>query len=427
MTNSVPIYFNKIINNSKEYSDNYTDDISLGNIINKKNKKINKINIIKVNSKNKILNTNKKVSNLKYYTNFVKDLNSRKSINNNNNNHKTKSTSISNSFKYKKKIISYNSFNKKKDKNDSFNLTLQKKENIMNQYSFINKSQENSNNSDIKNMKKLDKIYREIKGLALNKIDIVNHKKKFNLNKLNNLNNKIIINNNSEFSYHTTKHMNINKKLKNDLNQKNANKGNETKYTIDKTIANSSGPLIKTSFSKYNAIISKNKNILKMNVINKSNTLNNDSHEKYINNSLNKINNNSFNSNRFTLKIEHCLNESNDKYNINQNNKNYSFGYEKKRINTFNNKINNKPKMSIFISTNNQKEIVNLKKNFLNHFSSKNSNKTKTINDISFQETQNKKNKINYNFKIKKKKESNENSIINSSLSELINKFRQTK
>ena len=70
-----------------------------------------------------------------------------------------------------------------KDKNDSFNLTLQKKENIMNQYSFINKSQENSNNSDIKNMKKLDKIYSEIKGLALNKIDIVNHKKKFNLNK----------------------------------------------------------------------------------------------------------------------------------------------------------------------------------------------------------------------------------------------------
>ena len=46
---------------------------------------------------------------------------------------------------------------------------------------------------------------------------------------------------------------------------------------------------------------------------------------------------------------------------------------------------------------------------------------------MSFQETQNKKNIINYNFKIKKKKESNENSIINSSLSELINKFRQTK
>ena len=159
LTNSVPIYFNKGINNSK-HLDNYDGEIYLNNIIPKKNKRINKINLIKVNSKNQFLNANKKSSNLNNYTNFVKILTSRKNINNNNYTHKTKSTST-NSFKKKKKIISNYSFNKTKEKNDSFNLTLPKKDNLMNKYGLINKSQGNSNIFDIKNNKKPDKINRK--------------------------------------------------------------------------------------------------------------------------------------------------------------------------------------------------------------------------------------------------------------------------
>ena len=443
LTNSVPIYFNKGINNSK-HLDNYDGEIYLNNIIPKKNKRINKINLIKVNSKNQFLNANKKSSNLNNYTNFVKILTSRKNINNNNYTHKTKSTST-NSFKYKKKIISNYSFNKTKEKNDSFNLTLPKKNNLMNKYGLINKSQGNSNIFDIKNNKKPDKINRENNSFIINKIDPVNHKKKFVVNKLNNLNNIKNYNINDGFNNNTTKHININKKINYDFNQKYINKENELKFFIDKTPINSSVPLNKNYFKDYKELINKNKKNLKMNFINKNNTFNNESLEKYMNNSLNKLNNISSNSNNFiTLKIDNCQNESNDKYNINKNNKINEIidkiGYERKRINTLNNKFRkininnnliindnkNKPKMPIFLS-NNQKEIINLKKNILYNFSGQSINNTTNINDMTLLEKLNKKNKTNNTLKIKKKKESNENSLINNSLSELITKFRQAK
>jgi serine/threonine protein kinase len=443
LTNSVPIYFNKGINNSK-HIDNYDGEIYLNNIIPKKNKRINKINLIKVNSKNKFLNADKKSSNLNNYTNFVKILTSRKNINNNYYVHKTKSTST-NSFKYKKKIISYYSFNKTKEKNDSFNLSLPKKDNFMNKFGLINKSQGNSNIFDVKNNKKLDKINRENNSFIINKIDPVNHKKKFVVNKLNNLNNIKNYNINDEFNNNTTKHININKKINYDFNQKYINKENELTFFIDKTPINSSVPLSKNYFKDYKEIISKNKKNLKMNFINKNNTFNNESLEKYMNNSLNKLNNISSNSHNFiTLKIDNCPNESNDKYNINKNTKINKvidkIGYERKRINTLNNKVRkininnnlisndnkNKPKIPIFLS-NNQKEIINLKKNILNNFSCQSINNTTNINDITLLEKLNKKNKTNNTLKVKKKKESNENSLINSSLSELITKFRQAK
>ena len=452
LTNSVPVYFNKGINNSKDYLDNYSDSIYLSNIIPKKKKKISKINLIKVNSKKKYLNTSKNMSKLNNFTNYIKDLSYRKYINNNNIIHKTKSSSI-NSFKYKKKIITYNSFIKRKDQNDLFSITMQKKENNngINQYSFMNNSHQNNTNIhyDIKNNKKHEKINKDNNSFILNKIDLLNHKKKINLNKINNLNDTRKQNNNNklDLNSHTTKHININRRINYYLNQKLINKENDFNYSTDKNLANCSLPLIKSSFNNFNLIISKNKKNMKKNIISKNNTLNNDSIEKYMNNSIIKLNSTFSNNNRFiSSKKENYSVESNDKFNTNKTNKNIEngiTGYEKKKINILNNnnkiKINfnqisnentNKAKKSIFLSRE-QKEMSNLKKCFIKHFSTESSNNNTSVNDISLQEKKNTKNKINYNFKQKTKKikndSSNENSLINNSLSELINKFRQTK
>ena len=443
LTNSVSLYFNKdISNNSNMYTDNNQNSILLSNIIPKINKKLNKINLIKVNSNNKFLNMTNNNTNLSKYTNFVKILNHNKNINNKNI-HKTKSTSI-NSFKYKKKILTYNSFIKRKDQKDSPNINMGNIENsnYSNHLIFINKTIDNSQDKCIKSSRTNGEISKgNNNNCYINKKDILNNKKKIHLNNLNKINNEKKENNYGT-NYHTTKHINLNKKIYYYLNKKDINKQKESKYSLDKSQGNSSLPAINYSFNKLNNIFSSKKKNLKMLEIYSNNRLNNDSIEKISNNSLFRINNT--NNNKYvTLQKDGSSIEANDQFNYNKTNKNIEkdiIGYEKKSISSLiknKNKINfnhinhdnaMKAKMSILLSKG-QKEMSNLKNNFLNHFSTE---ENSSNNGISLHKKKNsKKYKINFNFKQKIKEKngtSNENSVlVNSSLSELICKFRHTK
>ena len=477
LTKSFPLYFNKDENNSNENIDTHSNTFFLNNkdisnnlisnnynnynYLRKKNKKISKINLIKVNSKKNFLNNNiENISNLNNYTNFVKVLSNRKNlekknlIKNNeinfNNIHKTKSTSI-NSFKYKKKIVNYNSFNKKKDENEIFFSSLKKKENnSKNQFSIINKTQELINDYDFKNKKKNDKGNNSF---IFNKIDALNQKIKINLNKLNNINvmnqkhNKTF-----ENSYHTTKHFNINKKINYYLNPKFINKLDESNNNLDKNLGNSSVPIIKYTFNKFNNIISKKKHNSKINISHKNSNYENN--EKNFNNSLFKVNNTNTNTNTnsidtknyLSFKKDNSLYENYDKLYNNTLNKNIDIdkiNCNKKRIIVINNQKNKlktmflninqknndekiKSKMSILLSKG-QKEIANLKKDFLNHFTIDTYNNKDNPEKIKL----NKKNKINIlkhkNQKIKNNINIDNSVANNNSLNELICKFRQNK
>ena len=442
LTNSAPYYFNKDTNNSNMDIDNNSNSMLFNNIIPKINKKANKINLIKVNSKNKFLNMTNNNTNLHKYTNFVKILN-KKNINNNNM-HKNKSTSI-NSFKYKKKIITYNSFVKKKEQNDSINSNsnMFKNNNYSNNYISINKSLENNNDKGIKSSRVKGEINKGVNNYFLNKMFAINNKKILDLNNVNNLNKK---DNNNRNNYHTTKHINLNQKINYYLNPKDINKHNESNYSLDKSPGNSSLPIINYSFNNFNNIInSKKKNNLKMLGIYSNNTLTNERTEKFSSNSLFNLNNTYNNKKSITLKKDNSSIEDNDKFNISKSKKNIDndiIGYEKKSISSL---IKNKNKIN-FYHTNNHvniikskipillskepKEISNLKNNFFNHFSLEENNGDN--NDVSLREKKmNGKNKNNMNFKQKKKgkiENSNENStLVNNSLNELISKFRQTK
>ena len=445
LNNSVPIYYNKNINNNNLDTDNQSNALLLTNIIPKIKKEANKISIININgNKNKFLKYNNGGSNLNNYTNFVKFLNHNKNINNKNM-HKTKSTSI-NSFKYKKKIITYNSFVKKKDNNDSTNSNLNIKEN--NNYSHFmtiaNKSVEKNNNSDIKSTRVKGEYSKDYNKLIINKINMINHKKLLNLNNLNNCNNSQK-ERKYENLYHTTKNNYNNKKITYYLHKENMNKQKESNCSLDKSQGNSSLPIIDYAFNKYNNYMS-NKINLKMNRIYQNNTINNDSIGKYSNNSLFKLNNtnNNINNKYPTIKNDNSTIETKDKFNytkIKKNNESYNFCHEKKSFNSliknkniinFNYNQNNhdygmKNKKSIFLSKG-QNKISNLKNCFLNRFPNNINNEITPQEKLKL----NKKNKLNYNYKTNKKKSKNdigsENpAFINNSLSELIIKFRQTK
>ena len=451
LTNSVPVYFDKDTSNID--IDKRTKTIFLSNIIPKKNKKINKINLIKVN--NKLLNINSNKSNLNNYSNIVKILNHKKNINNKNI-HKTKSSS-NNSFKYKKKIITYNSFIKNKDKSDSSYSNFIKNENTFtNLITYTNKSVENKKDKDIKSTRLINEMNRG----NYNNIFDLNKKDSFNIKKilhLNNLNNYINIkdnnNNNASNNYHTTKNININKKINYNLH-KNINKQNESNYSLEKIQTNSSIAFINNSFNNFNNVNNKNKKNLKLNGIYLNNSINNENIGKLSNNQLFKLNNNKINENRFVTlnnNNNNSLFESIDKYNFNKNQKkkdNDIYGYVKKVINplikkqnknNLNYSLNNnnnedndiKLKRSI-INLKGKKEINNLKANFINHLITK---ENKNINNGSYfkEKTKlNKKIKIHLNFNpIKKKTKNdvvNENIFLNNNrLSELINKYRKTK
>ena len=470
VANSFPIYFNKEENISNEYIDSHSNTFFFSkketsnnlisnnynkfNFIPKKNKKISKINLIKVNSKKRFLNCNiNNISNLNSYTNFVRVLTHRKNLVNNNDNniiniHKTKSTSI-NSFKYKKKIVNYNSFNRKKEENDIFVTTMRKRDNnYKNQFSIVNKTQEQINNYDLKNMKKNNKGNNSF---IFNKMDALNQKIKININKINNYNIKNQKNNKTfENSYHTAKHTNINKKINYYLNPKYINRLDESNNNLDKNPSNSSIPILKYTFNKFNNKKPKKKMNSKISISYKN--FNYENNEKTFNNSLFKLNNiNSIdNKNYLSLKKDNSLYENYEKLNNNKLNKNIDMDKiecNKKHIILINNNknklkninLNNKQninskkinsKMTTLISKR-EKEIANLKKNFLNHFS-KDKNNNNNNNDNLEKIKLNKKNKKNNNYKPRKQKETNniniENSFLtNNSLSELINKFRQSK
>ena len=431
LTNSVPVYFKKELNNTQDDLSNHTKGIFLSNIIPKKTKKINKINLIKVNSKNKFINISNNIPNLNNYTNFVKILSHRKNINNNintNNIHKNKSSSI-NSFKYKKKIIIYNSFIKKREENDSFNLNLHKgKNSIPKQVAYYNKTEERNNDHKTKSLRRTIKLYNDNNSFIFNKIDAINKKKFLNLHYINNLNETNNIKDGT--NYHTTKNININKNINYNINQKYINKQNDYDYSLEKNKGNASLPLIDYSFN--NIKQRKNKKYINLNLNHKNNTINNDSIEKFCNNSLIRLNKNI--NKDLTLKKDNSLIETNDKYNTNKYENYDSIGYEKKHVMTLNNKnqFKNiksdnenrvKSKISILLDQG-QKELINIKKSFLNNFSSENTNKEMTLQE----RLKLNKNKNNYNCKQNKKKQSEENSVlINNSLTELLNKFRQTK
>ena len=479
LTNSSPIYFSKGPDMSHELTESHSNalfkknnennllynNFNNFNIFQKKNKKFNKINLIKVNNKKKYLNiNNNNISSLNNYTNFVKILTHRKipekknlsNYNDISNRYNTKSKSTNN-FKYIKKIVNYNSFNRKKDEIDLFNFTMKRKvnNNILNQFSHKNKTHEQISNDDKYN-RKMKQINKGNNSLFLNKIDSINNKKKINLNKINNLNEMTKNNNTYEVNYHTTKNINFNKKLNYYIKQKLINKQEDSNYALDKMQGNSSVPLIKNSYNKYNNVMNKNKKNSKNNF---STRTNNDIYDITTNSSAYRvINTNSIDS-RYLMnfKNKNFSNENYDKLNININSnvndndnllKNINIDkidIHRKKIIDFNkmnksvnfnqnyndDKIRSKMNNVLFKG---QKEIDILKKKFLNHFSNETNNKNFNKNNISLQNNSKlgKKNKINYNFKPKKQKakfsQSNENSVMNNnSLSELIHKFRQNK
>lgn len=484
LTNSSPMYFNKGTNMSNELTESHSNalfkkntennllynNFNNINIIQKKNKKFNKINLIKVNNKKKYLNiNNNNISSLNNYTNFVKILTHRKTAEKKNlsnyndfsNKYNTKSKSTNN-FKYIKKIVNYNSFNRKKDDIDLFNYTMKKKlnNNIINGFSLKNRTHEQISNDDKYN-RKMKQINKGNNSLFLNKIDSINNKKKINLNKISNLNEMTKNNSTYEVNYHTTKNVNFNKKLNYYIKQKLINKQEESNYTLDKTEGNSSVPLIKHSFNKYNNLMNKNKKNSKNNF---SYRTNNDINDNTTNSSAYRVINTNSIDNRYLInfKNNYYSNENYDKFNSNNNDNDIDIdndnGHDnliknldiekidinRKRIIDLNNmnksvnfnqnynddKIRNKMNNVLFKG---QKEIDILKKKFLNHFSNE-TNKNFNKNNISLQNNSKfgKKNKINYNFKPKKQKakyfQNNEVSAMNNnSLSELINKFRQNK
>ena len=191
-----------------------------------------------------------------------------------------------------------------------------------------------------------------------------------------------------------------------------------------------------------NNIISSRKKKLKTLRIYSNNTISNDIIEKNSNDSTIRLNN--INKNNYsTLQLGNSSIEDNVHFNDSKANKNIEkdiIGYDKKSISTliknknknyFNcinhdNEMNRKKSLLLNKSPNG---ISNIKYNFLKHFSTEENNSN---NDISFKEKKiNKKNKINFNFKQKQKgkyETNNEDSIlINNSLSQLINRFRQSK
>ena len=453
ITNNFPLYINKDSSNFNEDLDNH-NTIFINNIFPKKNKKFNKINLIKVNSKHRFYNN---ISNLNNYSNIVKVLKHKKDIkndnpnnNNNNNIHKNKSTSI-NSFKYKKKVFSHTSFIKIKDENDSFNSNSMKKEkqNFFNKIANINKSLEKNDDNYYKNLRKTDKIKNVNISFFSNAKEALNQKKMSNLNSINNFNNINKDKNISVNDYHTTKHININNKINYNLKQQFIKKKNYLNFSVDKNLGNSSVPLFKNSYD-YNNILKYRK---KLNININNNTLNNESIENYMGNSSSRLNNisqNTYSNRIMVFKKDIPSFETDDKFYINKNKKNIennTIGYEKKKIISLNNsKINNinsnlnnndnkKNYKKPIILSKEKKEISDLKKKFITEEKNINKNNIVSIeeNGMSLREKlKSKKNKTNYDFKLKKKKSknkaSNENSFLNNcNLSELINKFRQNK
>jgi hypothetical protein len=215
--------------------------------------------------------------------------------------------------------------------------------------------------NNIKTIRRAIKINNENNSFILKKIDTLNRKKPLNLNNLNEHNNKVGTN------FHTTKNININKKIKYSLNQKYINKQNDFEFSLDKNKGSASLPFIEYSFN--NNKIKKNKKYFNINMNYKNNTLKNDSIVKFSNNSLIRLNNMNINN---TFKKDNSSIEKNEKYNTSKHENYENIGNEKKHVMTFN-KFKNiksekenivKSNMSILLNKR-QKELSNLKKSFL--------------------------------------------------------------
>ena len=428
-----PINLIKDIHNSYDSFDNHSNSLFVNNISSKNNKKKKIINLF-INPNKKSLDTNR-TSNLNAYTNFANIFTHRKiqdklNLTNNNNNeniHQIVNTDNHN-FKYQKKIISHNSFNKKNENyphNSSLKINIPLS-NYKNQLFSMNKSQERINDTN-KSLKIIDKLNNGYNSFIANQIGQLNYKKNLNSIKAINLSNK---NKNFHSYFYKSKPNNNNN---NNINKTNSYKRSESKNLSEKKKLSSSISTLKSSLNNYKYVQKK----LKINnIIYKNNSINGKNSE--INNlSLLKMKNNNINSNNKQIFLN--LRKETPKENNERLNKTKPNESSKKRINDFPsnrqklkkinlNKLLNDGKLKTKVnkkSPKRKKDIANLKKIFLEHFTTE-GNKTVNYN-LSSNRQINLTNNINFINVKPKKKTSNNDYIINTSLGELLKKFRKTK
>ena len=430
-----PFNLIKDIHNSYDSFDNNSNSLFANNISSKNNKKKNIINLF-VNPDKKFLDTNR-TTDLNAYTNLANIFTHRKiqdklnltSNNNHENNHQIINTDNHN-FKYQKKIISHNSFNKKNENyhNSSLKINIPLS-NYKNHLFSLNKSQERINDNN-KSLKISDKLNNGYNSFIANQIGHLNYKKNLNSIKAINLSNK----NNNFHSYFYKSKLNNN----NNINQNNSYKRSESKNLSERKKLSTSIPALKSSLNNNYKYEQKKLGI--NNIIYNNNSINGKNSEKN-NLSLLKLKNNNINNKNKQIFIN--LRKETPKENKERLNTTKPHESSKKKINEFPstrqrlkkinlNKLLNDGKIKAKInkkSPKGKKDIANLKKIFLEHFSTE-GNKTINNNLSSNRQnnlTQNNNNNMNFiNIKPRKKTSNNDN-IINTSLGELLKKFRKTK
>ena len=432
-----PLNIIKDIHKSYDSFDNNSNTIFVNNISSKNNKKKNIINLF-VNPNKKFLDANK-TTDLNVYTNLANIFTQRKmqgklNLTNNYNNenyHQIINTDNQN-FKYQKKIVIHNSFNKKNENfpnNSSLKINIPIS-NYKNELFSLNKSQEIINDNN-KSLKINDKLNNGYNSFILNQIGLLNYKKNLNSIKAINLSNKIS-------TFHSYFYKSKPNNNNNNNNQNNSYKRNKPKNLSEKKKLSNSISALKSSLNSYKYV---QKKLDLNNTMYKNNSINGKNSEK---NNLSLLKLKNYNINNKNKQLFMNLKKETPKQNMDRLNMTKPDESSKKRINEFPNNRQKLKKINLNNLLNDRKiitklnkkspkgkkDFANLKKIFLEHFSTE-GNKTINNNNLSSNRqinlTQNNNNNINFvNIKLKKKTFNNDN-IINTSLGELLKKFRKTK
>ena len=414
----------KDINNSYDSFDINSNSLFFNNNP-KRKKKPNNINLL-INPNKQFSDLNKTLD-LADYSNLVKIFTQRRmkdKINLTNNLEKENynhTNSTENTFKYTKKIVSHNSFNKKNEI-DFNHFSLKNNNNIpiynyKNHIASLNNSQERINDEH-KLLNFNNKKNDGYNSFIVNKMGPLKYKKNINSIQTNN------INSDSNRNYIQPKNYNY-------INTNNR-KINDSKNLSEKKKLSSSISAMKSSL-KHNKIKFKKTSL--NNILNNTNSFVRKNSEKN-NTSLNNTKNKN-NQKKFIINIKkESTREIKDRLSITKPEDNI-----KKSINEFPNKrkklkkinlnelINGKIKNKMNIeSSKDKKHFINIQKVIKEHFSTE-GNKTTSNNNLSTNRqinlSQNK--NINYMSIKSNKILKNDDKIVNTNLGKLLKKFRQIK
>ena len=420
-----PIKVIKNISNSYDSFDNNSKTLFMNNISKRKKKQNN----LFINSNEQFFDMNK-TTDLTNYTNISRLFTNKRmkdKLNLTNNLEKEnyiQANSPLKTFKYTKKIINHSSFNNKNesDNNNFFfknnNIPIYK---YKNHIVYLNNSQEKIND-DHKSLNFNNKKNDGYNSFILNNLGPLKNKKKFNEIHTNNQNTEV------KADYFQLNYFNYIKNKNNRKRKRNYSKNSSEKKNFSSFISTMKSSLIPNHLKykkiSFNNIMRKNESSIRNNsqnnniYLNKTKNKNNQNKQILINLKKDFIRDNKERLN--TTKLNENIKEKINEFPNNRK--------KLKKIN-LNELINGKMKNKLNIITpEDKKNLNNLKNILIEHFSTE-GNKTVNNNNLSSHRKINlsqNSNKNCINNKIKKISINSEK-IVNSSLGDILKKFRQTK